>query len=626
MTTDDNDFGNLSEEDLPKTPAENIEPAGVVAQTPPPPKPPARSKLSGIGTLLKETWGVFKTRFFTLILIMLLGTLLVVIGVAISFIPVIISKSLAPLTFILACILMIYTMARYYAALYYAITSKDCNVREAFKKTRSKALPFIWIILLQSSVIIGGFCLFFIPGVILSVWLFPALFIFLSEDERGMNSLLKSREYVRGHGFKIFIRLFVSILITMSFGLVPYIGAVLSFVLAPFPLIFAYLLYKELREIKGDFSFKPSGKKKLAFVAVAVIGPFVPVIIAISMIGTAGISMLPMLAKSMTGMQNEMTINMQSSNMGGVSSFKITTTPLQPRDIEADIKTLLNKDKNSFERSQAATSLGNSGSQKAVKPLITALEKDESWIVRQNSADALARLKSDRAVAPLINTLERDDSVFVRKAAATALGNLNNNIAIGPLKKALKDPDVVSTYKQDGSYENVRSVAIAAAAALKKLGIAKEVAAPLVEKISPKKQIEPTTKKKKINKTKVEKTLAVSPKGHTEKPEKKYKKWVKIKYTHKQNIARATNQKLSWTGRTEAVRQLGNSGKAAGAAALVSVLTKDNEPFVRREAATALGKLGDMRAFDALNNALYDVDQSVRENAYAALQMLLKEK
>jgi hypothetical protein len=497
MAPDDNDFGDLSEEDLPKPPAEtpNVEPSSI-AQTQPPSEPPTRSELSGIGALLKQTWGVFFSRFFTLILIMLLGTLLMAVGAAISFIPLIFSKSLLPLTVILAFIIILYTMARYYAALYYAITSKDCNVREAFKETSSKALPFVWIVMLQGSVIIGGYFLFFIPGIILSVWLFPALFIFLAEDERGMNSLLKSREYVRGHGLKVFIRLFISIVITMAFSLVPFVGPILSFVLAPFPLIFAYLLYKELRDIKGDFSFQPSKKTKFALVGVAIIGPFIPVIVAIAMIGTAGISMLPMLAQSMTGAQNEMTFNMQGNNMNGMSgmsSFKVTTTPTKPQDIMADIKTLLNKDKKSFERGQAATSLGFSGNKKAAKSLIIALEKDESWIVRQNSADALARLNSGRAVAPLINTLERDESVFVRKAAATALGELNNTIAIGPLKKALKDPAVVSTFKQDGSYKDIRTVAIAAEAALKKLGVTAKVKEPAPTKDSTIKEVKTTT-------------------------------------------------------------------------------------------------------------------------------------
>jgi len=814
MTTDDSDFGGISEEDLSVPPS--VEPAGVAASSSEPPKPPARTELSGIGTLLGKTWKVFKARFWTLILILLLNILLVVVGSAIAVIPTLISGSLIFVSVILIVLVIFYVMARCYAALFYAIP-RDCGLKDAFRETKGRTISFLWIMLLQVSIIMGGYFLFVIPGIVLSIWLLFPLYIFIEEDERGMNSLIKSMGYVRGHGLGVFIRLFVLFVLMVILGAIPIAGVFLSLILTPFPLIFSYLLYSELREIKGDSFVQPSRRWKVGFIAIAIIGPLTPIIVAILMIGTAGLTMLPMLMSGMTGMQNEMTIQMRNSNNGSTTNLKITRAPVQTGSVTADIKTLLSKDNRAFERGQAAMKLGNSGDQKAVKALITALDKDESWIVRQNTAEALGRLKAKSGVAPLINKLGQDKSVFVRKAAATALGEIKNKIAVGPLKKALKDPATVSTYKQDGSYTNVRSVAIAAEEALKKMGVAANVQAPetkrgaAVPKAAPIKTRESTTARAKTPKTKkvtvdteklsaiifdrgkttkersaairglnnnydkksmrviikalkedpewnvrqyatlglgkysddsdardamksalasdksvwvrraaaqalksedhstintfikaleedkdsvvrgysatylgnikkkyattalikaldkekntrtriaIIKALAASggkraaaaikkslnnnqgkekafitqagrdalKKIKDEKPARRVRKRVKTNYTFEQNIKRATDMGIAWVDRSEAIRALGRSDNKGATATLVKALEKDPEAFVRREAAIALGRLGDVKAFTPLNMAIYDKDQGVREESYASLQKFLKKK
>lgn len=632
MTTDDIDFGELDDESVknisgapPESPPEPPIEEEPEDETPSSPltKPPTRGELSSVGSLLKETLGIFKKRFLALIVIILLASLLSIAGSLIAFIPAMISKSLGFISVILCVIVIIYVSARCYAALYHAISHEDSGIKESFTATRGRVLSFIWISLLQASVIIGGYFIFFIPGIILSVWLFPAIFIFINEDVRGMDSLLKSKEYVRGRGLQVFIRLFVSIIIVTLFGMIPIVGPLLSFLLMPFPLIFAYLLYKELKEIKGDFDFQPSKRGKLAFIVIAFFGPFVPFIVVVAMMGSMALTMIPMLVKGMMGMQNEMTYQMNGNNMKTTTSLKITSGPVAPTGITTDIKTLLNKEMQSFERSQAAARLGNYGDEKAAKSLIVALEKDDNWLVRQNAAEALGRLRSDRAVAALINTLEGDTSVFVKEAAARALGNINNKIAIGPLKKALKDPSTVSTFKQDGSYEDIRTAAIAAEKALKKMGVVAKVEAPATTEAKADKQ----TDKILIDKTNditIEAKTEDEPKEKTKKPKKQFKKWVAKKYSFDEDLARANDMSLEWIERTEAIRKLGKSGKTEATAALVSALTKDPETFVRREAAIALGNLADIRAFDPLNRAIYDEEQTVREEAYAALQKLLE--
>ncbi len=823
MSDDKDDFSGISDEDLPTAPS--VEPAGIAdsSGTPPPPTTASRDKLSGIGTLFRNTLGVFKARFWTLFLITILTSILMIIGSAIAFVPILITPAFIPISVILYLILISYLLARSYPALYYAIP-RDCGVIEAFKETKGRILSFLWIVLLQSSVIMGGYFLFIIPGIILSIWIMFSIFVFMEEDERGMNALLKSMAYVRGHGLSVFLRLLVLTIVLAVLVLIPIVGFIVSIICGPFLMIYLFLIYKELREIKGDFDFQPSRKWKIGFILIALLGPLVPIIIIITMIGAMGLTMLPMLMLGMTGMQKNMTFQMQQQDGNRTTTTRLNIQQSAPQvpGITNDIKTLLNKDNQSFERGQAAMKLGNSGNQKAAKSLIIALEKDDNWVVRQNAAEALGRLKAKNGVAALINILEQDDSVFVKKAAATALGEIGNKIAIGPLKKALKDPDTVSVYKQDGTYTNEKSVAIAAKEALQKMGVTATIQNPEKEtklirpKALAKKTAEKTTRPatttkkikilvdteklatiaqdksrsgkervaaiKELRKNHDDKTMqvlikalkddtewnvrqhatlalgkysdndqavtamkaalrtdksvwvrragaqALKNKDHAtisifidalnddsdsgvrgysaiylgnikriyttnalinalekekdpktrvkiikalvtsrdakasfaikkllndkasykfsgkkeatvaeaaktalatikaRKPSKPVKRWVRVKYSFTQLIKRSTNKGLPWVERVEAVRALGNSGKKAALPTLTSALKNDSEPFVRREAAIALGKLGDIRSFDELNLAIYDENQGVREEAYAALQKLLKKK
>ncbi|MBE9532043.1 MAG: hypothetical protein IME98_04485, partial [Proteobacteria bacterium] len=332
MSTDDNDFGNITEEDLPAAPS--TEPINTPPAASEPSKPPARTKLSGIGTLFGKTWRVFKARVWTLLLIMLLTILLTFIGAGIAFIPTFISPTLAFISILLVCIIIFSVMARCYVALYYAIP-RDCGVIDSFKETKGRALPFLWIMLLQGSVIMGGYMLLVIPGIILTVLLLFPLFIFIEEDERGMNSLLKSMAYVKGHGISVFLRLIalfiVLFIISIILAFIPIVGPIISFVLTPFTLVYIFLIYNELREIKGEFNFQPSKKLKLGLILISIIGPLVPIAIAAAMIGSMGLAMLPMMMSQMTGMQQGMTIQMQQNNGNTSTTTKlnITNKPLQ---------------------------------------------------------------------------------------------------------------------------------------------------------------------------------------------------------------------------------------------------------------------------------------------------------
>ncbi len=88
-------------------------------------------------------------------------------------------------------------------------------------------------------------------------------------------------------------------------------------------------------------------------------------------------------------------------------------------------------------RKAAAEALGAIGDARAVEPLIAAL-KDEEWDVRAAAAKALGAIGDARAVEPLIAAL-KDAEWRVRLAAAEALGKIKDPRAVEPLIAALKE-------------------------------------------------------------------------------------------------------------------------------------------------------------------------------------------
>src|SRR3989344_3979582 len=86
------------------------------------------------------------------------------------------------------------------AALFMGIVASDENIgiRESFRRARGKILSMYWVMILSIFIFIGGFVLLIIPALIFATWFSFAIFVFFAEGTRGLDALLKSKEYVRG--------------------------------------------------------------------------------------------------------------------------------------------------------------------------------------------------------------------------------------------------------------------------------------------------------------------------------------------------------------------------------------------------------------------------------------------
>lgn len=183
-------------------------------------------------------------------------------------------------------------------ALLYAIKDKDIGIRGAYRQTNKyNVSSALFIVLLVTYISFGGFLLLLIPGIIFFIWFSMPLLILVEENIKGMNALLKSREYVRGKWFGVFGRLLFIFLIYLAIlfivGIVLVIIAVkfklmynllilqiiqqityafIGLLLTPLTFSYLFLVYRNLKISKGEIVFIPARKQKIFFGFIGVFG------------------------------------------------------------------------------------------------------------------------------------------------------------------------------------------------------------------------------------------------------------------------------------------------------------------------------------------------------------------
>lgn len=278
----------------------------------------SEGKLPGVFALLDETSTIYKSKLKLFIsiaivpqLIMLLLTFIIYLGGIPEFSPNgLFLKVILGILGILVVLLFLFFVVWSTTALLYAAKEKgNTNFKESYKKSLPYLVPVFVVSFLSGLISLGGFLLFIIPGVIFSVWFSFISYIIINEDIKGFNALLKSREYVKGRWWGVFGRFLafgalmaIVYIVIIAFMAVirfvfPGIGGILeqifgvfiNAVIAPLQIIFGFVLYEKIKNIKGDFEFSPSRKKKafsiVSFIVVAILGIF-SVILFISFAGS----------------------------------------------------------------------------------------------------------------------------------------------------------------------------------------------------------------------------------------------------------------------------------------------------------------------------------------------------
>jgi len=219
--------------------------------------------------LFKRAWAVYKSRFRTLIGIavwIVMGSFL--LGLFTGFL-VLIKKGMLPEYFNpsrdIPFILVIFTIGLLFVfwsaiALLFAIHERGqrIGIIDSFRKAWHKLPSYIWILILLGLYILGGTILLIIPGIIFFVWFSFSSYVLVAEDIKGKQALARSQALVKGHWWKVFWILIISYAIQYAIlyflDFVPIAGGALCLIfgalMMPFVVIFAFLVYEDLRGIK----------------------------------------------------------------------------------------------------------------------------------------------------------------------------------------------------------------------------------------------------------------------------------------------------------------------------------------------------------------------------------------
>lgn len=242
------------------------------------PSQPANNTLPPATEILKTAWGIYQDRFWLLLGITAVPAALMIIfgllfGGGILLAGVTRANPFASLglglaLMVVALIAFIYVGIWSSVAELFAIKDHRDNIgfKEAFMRARPHIGAFFATSLLAGLAVLGGFILLIIPGVIFMLWFSQSVYVVINENLSGAQALSKSKSYVKGRMWEIFLKyLFIGAIVYGAIIIASLVDGgisrsmlgdkqkfsllsnVFSFVLTPLLTTYSYVLYKSLR-------------------------------------------------------------------------------------------------------------------------------------------------------------------------------------------------------------------------------------------------------------------------------------------------------------------------------------------------------------------------------------------
>jgi len=259
------------------------------------------TEIATFGTLFNIAWDQFKQRALPLLAVMLISAV-VVGGLAMVLVLCITlggamlthftdERTAALLVIILVCVLLLAVIVLGFwaqTAILALVVREDLGIIEAFQTGWEYLWPMGWVLTLASGIVLTGFALGILPGVLFAIWFTFCMYVLLEEDRRGMDALLASREYVRGHWWNTFGKLLLLWLISAAVSLIPLIGQVFSLLFAPFFMLFLLAMYRDLKTVRGVAEVDAGTGARIFWWTLAIIGLVLP-------LAALAVALLPLL-------------------------------------------------------------------------------------------------------------------------------------------------------------------------------------------------------------------------------------------------------------------------------------------------------------------------------------------
>ena len=249
------------------------------------------TELKSFGTLFTETWELFKNRALTILGVLLVSTL-VVLGLM-MLITVVSVYSLGGIQaamqqfqqgrfnmqiLLVFCLVVLVVMVAgmwSQSATLAAVVDDRMSVRDALRAGWQRLWAMGWILLLAGSIVMTGFLLFMVPGIIFSISLMFALYPLYEDDLHGMDAVLASHRYVKGRWWNTLGKLLLIWLIAIVLDMIPLVGPLLYFVFTPFLLLFLVTMYRDLKATALDTG---AGERRFGWWLFAGIGMVLPLV------------------------------------------------------------------------------------------------------------------------------------------------------------------------------------------------------------------------------------------------------------------------------------------------------------------------------------------------------------
>lgn len=263
-----------------------------------------KNQLKTVTEIFSEAWDLYKSKAVSIVLVaiisLLVSALLLAGGAAAAFFSLggqpFFTGDLRELLMnpkilgagVLLALSSIILASWSQAAVLTVTIRQDISIPGTLIKSWKYAFPLLWITCLYIGIITAGTVLLLIPGLLLALSMSFCFFSMVDEDRAGIDALLASRFYVRGHWWNTLFKLLLIWIPALCINLipVPFIPQILSLLFTPFLMLYTVSVYSDLKE-SAEEEEPPLGLGWL-WVLFGVFGFFLPLLAIIGSIVALG--------------------------------------------------------------------------------------------------------------------------------------------------------------------------------------------------------------------------------------------------------------------------------------------------------------------------------------------------
>jgi hypothetical protein len=231
--------------------------------------------LKPIGKLLADSWRLYKKHMNVFALIAVIP--FVFGGVRMAIAPYVYNYAGAPVSLAAGSLMAVFSLLYlvFIFILPFAMTvavheaehGGTPNVNAVYGRAFSSIFPYLAVLLLVVIVTLGGSILFIIPGIIASIYLSLAMYVYIFEGKSNIDALVVSAWYVRNFWWDIlarkitaailiiismvvFVGIFAPVVFALGFGPAVFqflFGLFAFLIIVPFSMTYMYLVYKDVK-------------------------------------------------------------------------------------------------------------------------------------------------------------------------------------------------------------------------------------------------------------------------------------------------------------------------------------------------------------------------------------------